>query len=79
MVSSRHHHHISPLAIAIVLLLAGIVGGMQAGYFKGVFHQDILARVNPDDVLTPADLAPAHLAAGQIAAPTAQSLASVAR
>jgi hypothetical protein len=79
MVSSRHHHHISPFTVAVVLLFVGVVACMQAGYFKGAFHEDILARVNPNDVLTPTDMAPAHVAAGQTAAPAAQSSVSVAR
>jgi hypothetical protein len=79
MVSSRHHHHISPLAVAIVLLLGGVIGCVQAGYFDDSFHEDILARINPADVLTPADLAPANVAAGQAVAPTALSSSSAAR
>jgi hypothetical protein len=80
MVSSRHqHHHVSPFTVAVILLLIVMAGGMRAGYFKGAFHQDILARINPADVLTPADMVPAHVAAGQVAAPTAQSSASAAR
>ncbi|KAA0697615.1 hypothetical protein DTW90_19735 [Neorhizobium sp. P12A] len=83
MVSSRHHHHISPFTVVVLLLLAGIVAGVQTGYFKNAFHKDILARVNPADVLTPADLTPAnlapvHVAAGQVAAPAAQSSVNAA-
>jgi hypothetical protein len=57
MASSRHFR-ISPLAFLAILAAGSVIGFAQEGYFKRAFHQDILATINPADVLTPADMLP---------------------
>ncbi len=56
--NTSRHHHISPLALALVMAVGGVIGCVRADYFKDAFHQDILATINPADVLTPADMVP---------------------
>ncbi len=40
------------------MAVGSAIGFAQEGYFKDAFHQDILATINPADVLTPADMIP---------------------
>ncbi|MDE1993921.1 MAG: hypothetical protein KGI75_15570 [Rhizobiaceae bacterium] len=55
-ISHNHHHHISPLAITAVALVAGVLAAHESGYLPRVFHKEILASINPADVLTAADM-----------------------
>ena len=52
----NHHHHISPLAIAAVVVGVSVLALSHNGYLQHAFHKDILASINPADVLTAADM-----------------------
>lgn len=57
-ISRNHHHHISPLAVAAIVIGAAMVALNHSGYLHHAFHKEILASINPAEVLTPADMAP---------------------
>ena len=66
-ISRNHHpHHISPLAVAAIVIGAGMLALSHSGYLRHAFHKEILASINPADVLTPADMSPALPATASI-------------
>ncbi|NLR96309.1 hypothetical protein HGP17_05635 [Rhizobium sp. P38BS-XIX] len=57
-ISHRNHHHLSPLSASALLAAFAIFVLVQDGYLKGVFHKEILARIDPATVLTVSHTAP---------------------
>ena len=57
-ISHNHHHHISPLAAAAVVVGVSMLALGHNGYLQRAFHKEILASINPADVLTAADMIP---------------------
>jgi hypothetical protein len=56
--NASHHHHFSPLTIAFVIAGGAMLTLAHNGYFKAAFRNDILASINPADVLTTSDMIP---------------------
>jgi hypothetical protein len=57
-ISHNHNHHISPLAVAAAVVGVGVLVLSHNGYLQHAFHKEILASINPADVLTAADMIP---------------------
>lgn len=57
-ISHNHQHHISPVAVAAVLVGVGMFALIQGGYLKSAFHKEILARIDPATILTATDTIP---------------------
>ncbi|AYG59362.1 hypothetical protein QD460_12320 [Rhizobium jaguaris] len=57
-ISHNHHHHISPLAVAAAVVGVSMLALTHNGYLQHAFHKEIMASINPADVLTPADMIP---------------------
>ncbi|MDL2405628.1 hypothetical protein PY650_08110 [Rhizobium calliandrae] len=62
--SHNHHHHISPLAVAAALVGVSMLALSHSGYLQHAFHKEIMASINPADVLTAADMMPQHKSNG---------------